>query len=60
YVPDYSQEPAQPRLIEAPPERIAVIKSGLSTAEPLTPPPSVTEQTTHHLSDSPKRVRESG
>jgi hypothetical protein len=34
----------------------------LTTAEPLTPPPSVTEQTTHHLTDSPvapTRIRES-
>lgn len=63
HVPDHSLGSVRRDLIEAAPDRIALIKSELSTAEPLTPPPSVTEQTTHHLSDAPSkpaRVRESG
>ena len=63
YVPDYPLVDHQRASIEAAPERVTVVKSELSTAEPLSPPPSVTEQTTHHLTDSPPtpaRVRESG
>ncbi|HXF40642.1 MAG TPA: hypothetical protein VN687_13070, partial [Blastocatellia bacterium] len=55
---------AHPRaLIDDAPNRVLQVKRELTTAEPLGPPPSVTEQTTHHLSDSPAappRVRESG
>lgn len=62
-VPDLSFNSSHRELIEAPPERVTLVKNGLSTADPLTPPPSVTEQTTHHLGDSPvkpARVRETG
>ena len=62
-VPDYSLNTGNRSLIEAVPERVTVVKNELSTADPLTPPPSITEQTTHHLTDSPSkpaRVRESG
>lgn len=50
-------------LIAEEPDRVLPMKRELTTAEPLGPPPSVTEQTTHHLSDSPTappRIRESG
>lgn len=50
-------------LIDDAPNRVLQVKRELTTAEPLAPPPSVTEQTTHHLSDSPAappHVRESG
>ena len=63
YVPDHSLENRRQDLIEEAPERVILVKSELSTAEPLSPPPSVTEQTTHHLTDSPStpaRIRESG
>ena len=63
YVPDHSLENRQRDLVEAAPERVILVKTELSTAEPLSPPPSVTEQTTHHLTDSPSapaRNRESG
>lgn len=63
HVPDHSLSSVRRDLIEAAPDRVAIVKNELSTAEPLTPPPSVTEQTTHHLTDSPPkpaRVRESG
>lgn len=62
YVPDHSSEARKRDLIDAPPDRVIIVKNDLSTADPLTPP-SVTEQTTHHLSDSPPapaRVRETG
>ena len=63
YVPDHSLDIRHRDLIEGAPDRAILVKSELSTAEPLTPPPSVTEQTTHHLTDSPaapSRIRESG
>lgn len=50
-------------LVDDAPRPVLQVKRELTTAEPLGPPPSVTEQTTHHLSDSPAappRVRESG
>lgn len=50
-------------LVDDAPRPVLQVKRELTTAEPLAPPPSVTEQTTHHLSDSPAappRVRESG
>ena len=63
YAPDHSLGTHQRDLIDGAPDRITLVKSELSTAEPLTPPPSVTEQTTHHLTDSPAvppRARETG
>ena len=63
HVPDHSLNTGRRDLIEAAPDRVTLVKSELSSAEPLTPPPSVTEQTTHHLIDSPPKpasVRESG
>lgn len=59
-VPDHSIDRRRRDLIEGPKDRVILVKSELSTADPLTTPPSVTEQTTHHLADSPPRVRESG
>ena len=63
-IPERPLNTAQRDLIEASPSRVSFVKSELSTADPLTPPPSITEQTTHHLADSPSttpaRVRESG
>jgi hypothetical protein len=61
YVPDPSLNSGQRDLISGVPDRVIPLKAELSTAEPLSPPPSVTEQTTHHLTDSPAapaRVRE--
>ncbi|HSO73761.1 MAG TPA: hypothetical protein VLU47_02905 [Blastocatellia bacterium] len=63
YVPDQAVSKRRRDLVEAAPERVMLVKAELSTAEPLSPPPSVTEQTTHHLSDSPStrsRIRENG
>jgi hypothetical protein len=63
HVPDHSLNTGKRSGIEAVPEPVTLVKNELSTADPLTPPPSVTEQTTHHLADSPPkpaRVRESG
>ena len=63
YVPHRSLDIHERNLINEAPDRINVVKRELTTAEPLSPPPSVTEQTTHHLADtpaSPPRVRESG
>jgi hypothetical protein len=63
YVPDQAVSKRRRDLVEPAPERVMLVKTELSTAEPLSPPPSVTEQTTHHLSDSPSappRVRENG
>lgn len=62
YVPHASLDTRQKDLIAAAPDRVIAVKRELTTAEPLSPPPSVTEQTTHHLTDSPAppRVRESG
>ncbi|MFY9556068.1 MAG: hypothetical protein WAV47_15260 [Blastocatellia bacterium] len=63
YVPDQSPDLPQTDLIEGAADRAMLVRSELSTADPLTPPPSITEQTTHHLSDSPStpvRARESG
>jgi hypothetical protein len=57
----YVPETRQSDLIDEGPDRFVALKAELSTAEPLSPPPSVTEQTTHHLRDSPAappRVRE--
>lgn len=62
HVSDHHFSAGRMDLIEAP-DRVTVVKSELSTAEPLTPPASVTENTTHHLIDSPSkpaRVRETG
>jgi len=52
-VPDYSSNKSERSMIEAAADRVTVVKNELSTADPLTPPPSVTEQTTHHLAESP-------
>jgi hypothetical protein len=63
HVPDHSLNADKRSAIEAVPEPVTLVKNELSTADPLTPPPSITEQTTHHLTDSPPkpaRVRESG
>lgn len=60
YVPQHS--PDQRDLLDQAPDRVITVKRELSTADPLNPPPSVTEQTTHQLTDSPlapARVRES-
>ena len=62
HVPNESFDSVQRNIIEAASERVTISKNELSTADPLTPPPSVTEQTTHHLLDPPQkgaRVRES-
>jgi len=53
YVPDRPRDTGRQDLIEGVSDRIRPLRSELSTAEPLTPPPSVTEQTTHQLTDSP-------
>src|SRR6185369_964892 len=58
----FSNIPQKSLMAEAP-DRVLQVKRELTTAETLAPPPSVTEQTTHHLSASPAappRVRESG
>ena len=63
FVPEHSLNSHQRDLLDQAPDRFIPLKAELSTAEPLSPPPSVTEQTTHHLTDSPAapaRVRESG
>ena len=63
YVPQASLDSSRKDLIDESPEHVIAVKRELTTAEPLNPPPSVTEQTTHHLKDSPARparVRESG
>ena len=63
YVPQASLDARHRDLIDGTPDRVLLVNSALSTAEPLSPPPSITEQTTHHLSDSPvtpARVKESG
>lgn len=62
FVPHSSLDAHQRALLDEPPDRISTVKRELTTAEPLSPPPSITEQTTHHLSDSPAargRIRES-
>jgi hypothetical protein len=63
YVPHASVDTRQRDLLDESPDRVILGKRELTTAEPLSAPPSVTEQTTHHLTDSPAkpvRVRESG
>ena len=63
YVPQALLDASHRVLIDGTPDRVLLVNSALSTAEPLSPPPSITEQTTHHLSDSPvtpARVKESG
>ena len=63
HVPDNSMDVHRRDLIEGVADRVSLVKTELSTADPLTTPPSVTEQTTHHLTDSPPkrgRIRESG
>jgi hypothetical protein len=63
HIPKESFDAEARGMIEGAPERVVLVKTELSTADPLTHPPSVTEQTTHHLSESPSkpaRVRESG
>lgn len=63
YVPDHSSLARRSDLIDEARGRVIQVKREQSTAEPLSPPPSVTEQTTHHLTDtpaSPARVKESG
>lgn len=60
---DYSTDSRRRDLIEGTADRAILVKSGLPTADPLSPRPSVTEQTTHHLADSPSGpagVRDSG
>jgi hypothetical protein len=63
YVPHASLDTSQRVLIDEGPDRVITVKREVTTAEPLSPQASVTEQTTHHLTDSsatPGRVRESG
>ena len=63
YAAQASSDIRQRDLIDGAPDRVIAVKRELTTAEPLSPPPSVTEQTTHHLADShaaAPRVRESG
>jgi hypothetical protein len=63
YVPDHAFEARQRVLVDEGHDRVLPMKRELTTAEPLSPPPSVTEQTTHHLTDAPvapARVKESG
>jgi hypothetical protein len=63
YVPHAPLDTRQRDLIDETPDRVIAVKRELTTAEPLSPPPSVTEQTTHHLTDTPAapaRVKESG
>jgi hypothetical protein len=63
YVPHASLDTRQRDLIDETPDRITAMKRELTTAEPLRRPPSVTEQTTHHLTDTPAapaRVKDSG
>src|ERR1700730_17040341 len=63
YVPHRSSDIHERDLVNEAPDRTNMVKRELTTAEPLSPPPSVTEQTTHHLADppsAPPRVRESG
>jgi len=57
-VPDLSLETERRQLIEAA-DRVVLGKRELTTAEPLCPPPSITEQTTHHLADSPSALERS-
>ncbi|MEK6408815.1 MAG: hypothetical protein AABN34_17980 [Acidobacteriota bacterium] len=60
YVPPHS--PHQRDLLDQGSDSVITVKRELSTADPLNPPQSVTEQTTHHLTDSPAApasVRES-
>ena len=62
YVPDHSSLARRSDLIDGVRDRVIPVRRELTTAEPLSPPPSVTEQTTHHLTDTPAmpaRVRES-
>ncbi|MEK6288167.1 MAG: hypothetical protein AABO57_20805 [Acidobacteriota bacterium] len=51
YVPQHS--PHQRDLLDQGSDSVITVKRELSTADPLNPPQSVTEQTTHHLTDSP-------
>lgn len=63
HVPDNSTDIRRYNAIEGTPDRVIPVKSELSTADPLAPPQSVTEQTTHRLADSPSKpahVRDSG
>ena len=63
YVPHASVDARQRNMIDDAPDSVVVVKRELTTAETLRPPPSVTEQTTHHLTDTPAappRIRESG
>jgi hypothetical protein len=46
----------QRSLLDEPPDHV-FLKRDLSTADPLRQPPSVTEQTTHHLADTPVAPR---
>jgi hypothetical protein len=62
-VPDHSLLDRRSDLIDEPRDRLIPVKRELSTAEPLSPRPSVAEQTTHHLTDTPAapaRIKESG
>jgi hypothetical protein len=52
-IPDLSLEGASRQLIDAAPDRVVSSRRELTTAEPLSTPPSITEQTTHHLADPP-------
>ena len=60
-IPQHPPETRERNMLDEPPDRV-FLKRDLSTADPLRPPPSVTEQTTHHLADAPvaPRGKESG
>jgi hypothetical protein len=63
FAPNASLEARQRDLLGESFDHVMDVKSELTTAEPLTPLGSATEQTTHHLTDSPGRpvrIRESG
>jgi len=62
-IPKAGLDSHQKGLVGSSDRVVVAVKRELTTAEPLTAPPSVTEQTTHHLTDTPvppTRVRESG
>lgn len=61
FAPNASLDARQRDLLAESFDHVMDVKTELATAEPLTPPASVTEQTTHHLTDAPGpiRVRES-
>jgi len=61
FVPQHPSDARLRNQLDEAPERI-LMKRDLSTADPLRQPPSITEQTTHHLADTPvaPRAKESG